>query len=350
MTATVERSDPPRAVRSVRAGGSRRSIVVVALLAVVAFGLVVLTLMVGSAGLTSVDVVGSLLGLADDRAVDFIVRELRLPTATTGLGVGVALGVAGTLFQRVLVNPLASPDFVGVSAGAGLFAVSAIVVFPGSALGTSVAALTGALTAAGLIYLLAWRGGISGYRFILVGIGISQLMVSLTAYVLARAELFDAREAMSWLVGSLGRAQAGELRLLLVTVVVMIPLVVVLGRPLAILELGDDAARALGVRVEATRLGLLAVAVVLVAAATAVAGPLAFVALLAGPIASRLLGGRGAVLPAAALVGVIIVLAADLVARHLLPSPLPTGVVTGAIGAPYLVWLLARVNAGGRGG
>ena len=311
--------------------------------------LFVLTLMVGSYYVSPVDVIASVLQLRDEPTTDFIVRELRLPTASTALAVGMALGIAGMVFQKLLGNPLASPDFVGVTSGASLFAVSSIVLFGASSTVISGSALIGALLAALTIYLLAWRDGISGYRFILIGIGVSQFMLSIIGYIVARADLYEAREAMTWLVGTVGQAGSGELRTLLIALLVLVPAALLLQRPLRVLELGDDTATALGSRVEANRLALLALAIVLVGFAAAVAGPIMFVALIAGPIAQRLTGPAGGLL-AAGLVGAVIVLGADLVAQHLLPVALPTGVVTGIVGAPYLIWLLATVNREGRGG
>lgn len=319
------------------------------MLALLAAALFVVTLMVGTLRLTPWEVVASLLHLGENPSTDFVVRDLRLPTAATALGVGLALGVAGLVFQRLLANPLASPDFVGVSGGASLAAVSTLLFTSAGAAATSVMALVGALTAAVAVYLLAWRGGITGYRFILIGIGLSQLFTALIGYVIARADLTDAREAMTWLVGSVGSAGSFELRALLVGTALLLPVVLLLSRRLDALELGDDAASALGVRVERSRLALLLLSVLLVALATAAAGPMAFVALIAGPIAIRLVGNAASI-PAAACVGAVLVLAADLVAQHLLPVALPTGVVTGAVGAPYLIWLLATVNREGRGG
>jgi len=201
-----------------------------------------------------------------------------------------------------------------------------------------------------LVYLLAWRDGISGYRFILIGIGVSELMLSIVGYIVAKAEINEAREAMTWLVGSVGQAGTGELRALLVAVAVLVPVALLLDRSLRTLELGDDTARALGARVETARLALLGVAIVLVAFATAAAGPIMFVALMAGPIAVRLLGPASGGILAAGLVGAVIVLSADLAAEHALPVSLPTGVLTGVIGAPYLIWLLVTTNREGRGG
>jgi iron complex transport system permease protein len=344
----IRRPAVPESAR--RARLRRRTAVVMSALAAVSTALFVVTMMVGSYGLGAWEVTASALHLTNDPATDFIVRELRLPTALTALGVGIAFGVAGIVFQTLLANPLASPDFVGVTYGASLFAVTAIVLFNVGSVGVSGAALVGALVSAAVVYVLAWRDGISGYRFILIGIGVSQFMASIAGYIVVKADIYDAREAMTWLVGSVGRAGSGQLNLLLATIVVLLPAALLLGRALRTLELGDDAARGLGARVERTRLALIALSIVLVAVATAAAGPIMFVALMAGPIARRLLGpATGAVL-AAALVGAAIVLGADLVANHALPAALPTGVVTGAIGAPYLIWLLATANRTGRGG
>ena len=214
----------------------------------------------------------------------------------------------------------------------------------------SALALGGAARGRLLMYVLAWRDGVSGYRFILIGIGIAVFFDGLIGYVLSRAQLFEARQAMHWLTGSVGQASAGELRILFAALLVLLPVAVLLQRQLRVLELGDDTARGAGRRTELSRAGLLATAVVLVALAVAVAGPIVFVALVAGPIANRLLGPATGGIVAAALVGAALLLAADLVAVHLLPTPLPTGVVTGAVGAPYLLWLLATTNRQGGGG
>lgn len=328
----------------------RRAHTVTLALAAGAFGLFVLTLMVGSFRVSAPDVIASLLYLRDNPSVDFIVRDLRLPTAMSGLAVGVALGISGILFQRLLGNPLASPDFVGVSSGASLFAVAAIVLFDASSTVISGSALLGALLSSFLIYVLAWRDGISGYRFILIGIGVSQLMLSLVGYIVSHASINEAREAMTWLVGTVGQAGSGELRALLFALAILLPLVLVLERPLRALELGDDTAKALGARVELNRLALIGASIVLIGCAVAVAGPIMFVALIAGPIAQRLVGHSAGGLVAAGSVGAIITLGADLIAHQLLPVDLPTGVITGLIGAPYLIWLLVTVNKEGRGG
>lgn len=355
MKATTTTTAAPRAAaagafRATRRRRTARSYAVACALAAAVGALFVLTMMVGSFQLSAEEVVASVLHLRDEPSVDFVVRGLRLPTAASALAVGLALGAAGTIFQQLLRNPLASPDFVGINSGAGLAAITGIVLLQVSGLAVSALALAGAVAAALLMYALAWRDGVAGYRFILIGIGVTLFFDGLIGYMLTRARLSDARQAMHWLTGSVGQADADELRLLVGAVLLLLPTAVLLQRQLRALELGDDTARALGVRTELGRAGLLATAVVLTALAVAVAGPVVFVALIAGPIANRLLGpATGGIIPAA-LVGAALLLTADLVAVHLLPTPLPTGVVTGAVGAPYLLWLLATTNRQGAGG
>ncbi|WP_144124278.1 FecCD family ABC transporter permease [Catellatospora sichuanensis] len=352
MTATATRTSAATAatLRATRRHRAVRAFTATTGLTAAVAALFVLTMMVGSFRLTAGEVITSVLHLADTPSVDFVVRGLRLPTALSALTVGLALGASGTVFQQLLRNPLASPDFVGITAGASLAAVSGIVLAQVGGLAVCALALGGAVAAALIMYLLAWRDGISGYRLILIGIGIAVFFEGLTGYMLIKAELFEARQAMHWLTGSVGQASDDELKLLGGALVVLLPLAVILSRKLRVLELGDDTARALGSRVELTRAALLATAVLLVALAVSVAGPIVFVALVAGPIANRLLGPATGGIAAAALVGAVLLLSADLVAVHLLPTPLPTGVVTGAVGAPYLLWLLATTNRKGAGG
>ncbi|MET1015589.1 MAG: iron chelate uptake ABC transporter family permease subunit [Leifsonia flava] len=328
--------------RSHRRALRRRSTIVLSSLAASVIVLALVSLMLGSYVLSPGDVLASVLRIGSDPSTDFIVQGLRMPRVETAVLVGLALGTAGVLFQRVLGNPLASPDLIGIASGASAATVAGIVIGGLGGYALSAAAIGGALAAAAVILALAWRGGVVGYRFILVGIGVGAFLESITGFLLSRATVADARAATSWIIGSIGLASETDLVALAVAVVVLLPTAVLLGRRLRILELGADTATALGVRVQPAQLGILAVAVVLVALATAAAGPIAFVALMAGPIAGRLLGSSGGRTVAAALVGTLIVLLADLIAQHLAPTPLSTGIVTGLVGAPYIAWLLIR--------
>jgi iron complex transport system permease protein len=296
------------------------------------------------------DVVPAILGFGSADS-EFIVRTLRLPRALTGALVGGAFGLSGAIFQSLARNALASPDIIGITSGASAAAVAIIVWVGGSATLVATGALGGALLTAGLIYLLAYKRGVAGYRLVLVGIGVAAVLAAVTEYLLTRAEIFQAQRATVWLTGSLNGRGWDHVQIVAAVLVVVLPVTVGLGRQLRLLELGDDTAKGLGVRVEAARGALIAAAVVLVAVATAAAGPIAFVALVAPQIARRLVRSAGATIVPSALTGAALVLVADLVARRAFsPTELPVGVVTGIVGAPYLLWLLARANRIGAGG
>ncbi|WP_354180162.1 iron chelate uptake ABC transporter family permease subunit [Arthrobacter sp. UYP6] len=280
----------------------------------------------------------------------FIVMESKLPRAVIGLMVGAAFGISGSIFQTMLRNPLASPDIIGISYGASASAVTAIVVFGAAGSTVSLAALCGALVVALAIYLLSRGGAAAGYRLILVGIGFAAVMQSVVTFLMTRSDVRTASQALVWLNGSLNSSSWDRAIPLAFSLLVLLPAAAVLARHLRGLELGDDTAAGLGLRVEASRLGLLATGVALAAVATAAAGPVSFIAFLSGPIARRLLGGRNS-LAVSALVGAVIVLAADFAGANLVPGiSLPVGVVTGVLGAPFLLWLLVTSNRVGRGG
>lgn len=335
-------------VRSVRARGRRRRLLVAASLTLLTLGLVIVTLTLGSFKVALVDVV-RILGGEQLPGATFIIMEQRLPRLLTALGVGAAFGASGTIFQTLVRNPLASPDVIGITAGASAAAVVGITVGGLGAIAVAPVALVGALVTAAFIYALARRGTISGYRFVLVGVGVAAVLNAVTAWALTRSEVTEASRALVWITGSLARASWRDLPVLWAALAVLLPLAGVAVVRLRALELGDDVAAGLGARVEPAKAGLLVVAVALAAGATAAAGPVAFVAFLSGPVARRLTGG-GVSLGASALVGACLVLAADFVATSLLPTALPVGVVTGVLGAPVLLWLMARVNRAGEGG
>ncbi|GIE95600.1 FecCD family ABC transporter permease [Paractinoplanes rishiriensis] len=336
-------------VTAARRRESARGRVVTLALSVALIAMVALTLSYGEFQISLPDVVRSLLGLPAPAGVEYVMHSLRLPRALTGVLVGLAFGLAGAVFQQLTGNVLASPDVIGPSQGASAAAVLAGLVAGGPSV--PVAALLGALLTATAVYLLSWRSGVSGYRLVLVGIGVGTGLSSVTSFLLTRSDIRVAADALIWLTGSINGRTWEQVIPLAAAVVVLLPAALVLGRALTSLQLGDDLARGLGQRVQLSRLALLAVAVGLVGAATAAAGPVAFVAFLSGPIAVRLVRGGRPVLLQAALVGALVVLVADFIGAHLVgPTPFPVGVVTGAIGAPYLLWLLAKSNRTGRGG
>jgi iron complex transport system permease protein len=287
----------------------------------------------------------------------FIVMENKLPRAVVGTLMGAAFGLAGGLFQTMLRNPLASPDVIGISYGASAAAVTAIVVFGASGAAVAGAALIGALGVAAVIYAISRGGSLgsgggnggsaAGNRLILAGVGIAAALHAVVSFLMTRADIRTAADALVWLNGSLNSANWDRTGTLALALMVLIPSVAALAGPLRILELGDDTAAGLGIRVGVTRLAVVATAVALAAVATAAAGPVAFVAFLAGPIARRVT--NRASLPASAFVGALIVLAADYLAANIAPmlldgTVLPVGVITGALGAPFLLWLLVTAN------
>lgn len=313
--------------------------------AILFFG-VALTLSLGRSLTPPLDVLRVLYGL-DVSGANFAVRELRLPRATLSILAGLSFGLAGATFQTMLRNPLASPDIIGISAGASAAAVFAIVVLGWSGGAVSIFAVVAGLAVALIIYLLSWRNGVAGTRLILVGIGISAILDSVIAYVLSKAPAWTLQDAMRWLTGSVNGATLDQAFPLLLALLFFGGVLLSRHRDLETLRLGDDAAAALGVALGPTRAIVTVAAVGLISVATAVTGPIAFVAFLSGPIAARITGSGRSPLILAALVGAILVLFGDYVGQFLIPGRYPVGIVTGALGAPYLLYLIVRLNRSG---
>lgn len=325
--------------------------VVVSLVAwVVALAIAAVSLTLGDYEIPLGQVLDTLAGNGSLIMTDVVVNN-RLPRVLVGLAVGAAFGISGTIFQRLARNPLVSPDLIGINAGAALAAVLVITVIGTGPGWLPAGALTGSLLTAITIYLLAYKKGVTGYRLVLVGIGVTAIIGSITAYLLTLADIYTARSATMWLAGSLAGRSWPHFWLIGISLLVLAPAALVMSRQLRLLELGDDLARTLAGRVELSRGLLLAVGVGLAAMATAAAGPIAFVALVAPQIARRLVAERVAGLLAAGALGALLVVAADLAAREIFaPTALPVGVVTAFVGAPYLLVLMARANRVGQGG
>ena len=256
---------------------------------------------------------------------------------------GAALGLSGAITQTVARNPLASPDILGVTSGASAAAVLLIVVgAAGSLAGLPLAALFGGLVTTALVYGLAWRKGIDGYRLVLVGIGIGAVAEALTSWLLVSAKITDATRATVWLTGSLNQRGWEHVVPVAVALAVLVPAGLLLSFGLGTLQLGDDTARGLGMRVDRSRAALLLTAIGLCAVATASAGPIGFVALVVPQVCLRLVGTDRPPLFASAVYGALLLVAADLVTCTVLPVELPVGIITSVIGAPYLIWMLAR--------
>lgn len=323
----------------------RRRLVIFCLLTLL-IAVFALTLTLGQSFTPPGEVIRVLLG-EDIAGVSFTVGQLRLPRALLSVLAGLSFGLGGVAFQIMLRNPLASPDIIGISSGASAAAVFAIVVLQMNGPLVSVVAVVAGLGIALLVYLLSFRNGVAGTRLILVGIGVSAMLESFIAYILSVAPAWTLQEAMRWLTGSVNGAKLAQTLPLAIALVFSGGLLLSRARDLETLRLGDDAAAALGVRVGATRIIVIVAAVGMIAFATAVSGPIAFVAFLSGPIAARIVGSNGSLLLPAALVGAVLVLAGDYCGQFLLPGRYPVGVVTGALGAPYLIYLIVRVNRSG---
>jgi iron complex transport system permease protein len=286
-----------------------------------------------------------------DSGQQFIILELRLPRSLTGALVGGALAVAGAITQSIARNPLASPDMIGLTAGASAAAVFIIVIGGGfgvlggflAAAGLPVAALIGGLLTAALIYGLAWRKGVHGFRLVLVGIGLQAMLLATVHWLLVVAEVFEAARAYVWLNGSLNARGWEHVVPVAIALAVLLPAAFLLAHVLGALQYGDDTARGLGVPVNRARTALLVVAVGLASVATASAGPIAFVALVSPQIAQRLVGGARPPIGMSLVVGAALTVIADVVARTAFGgTELPVGIVTAVLGAPYLLYLLAR--------
>ena len=329
--------------RARRAARRRTVVIALAVLIVLVF---VLSLMVGRTFYPPADVIGVILG-QDVPGATFTVGRLRLPRAVLALLVGLCFGLGGVTFQTMLRNPLASPDIIGISAGASAAAAFAIVTLSLGATQVSIFAIVSGLAVALLIYALSFKGGVAGTRLILIGIGIAAMLDSITNYVLSQAAEWDLQEAMRWLTGSLNGSSWSQVLPVLVALAVLGPVLLGQSRNLTLTQLGDDTAAALGVRVERTRLVVIVTAVGLIAFATAAAGPIAFVAFLSGPIAARIVGPGASLLVPSALVGALLVLVADFTGQFAFGTRYPVGVVTGVLGAPYLIYLIVRSNRAG---
>lgn len=298
---------------------------------------------------TPIDVARILLG-GGTRIENVVVFDDALPRALIALLVGFGLGLAGALTQIITRNPLATPDLLGITAGASVGAVLTITASGGALAGFGVpaAALLGGLVAAAGMYALSYRRGseigMSTLRLILIGVGLTWMLQALTGYLLAQAQEWDAARAQRWIVGSLSYATWQVVPAALCAVVLGIAWSLIGARDLRALGLGIDTARSLGVRVGPSISGTLIVAVVVASLSVSAAGPIAFVGLLAPQVAMRLTRTAAPTPIAAGLTGSVLVLLADILTRTLLPGGLPVGVVTAAVGGPFLIYLMIQAS------
>ncbi|USX53122.1 iron chelate uptake ABC transporter family permease subunit [Lentzea sp. HUAS12] len=283
-----------------------------------------------------------------ERVDEFVIMDLRMPRALVGLIAGVALGISGALTQSIARNPLASPDVLGITGGASATAVFVVTASGGAAIansiGLSAAALTGGLLTGLLVYFMAWKKGIDGFRLILIGVSVSAVMQAITTWLLVLADIRDVARAQRWLVGSLDSRSWSEVWASLWIMAALVLVVLVVSFQLRPMHFGDDVAAGLGVRYSAVRAVLLLCAVLLAGVAVSAAGPVPFVALVGPQISMRLMRTPVPPLIASGLFGALLLIGSDLVARTVLPNDLPVGIVTAIIGGPFLVYLLVLAN------
>lgn len=317
----------------------QRSIIVTSILVVLLVLMLAVSLMIGSYPLSADQLWAAATGELGNIS-QVVLVDYRLPRIVTALLVGVSFAIAGAIFQTLMRNPLASPDVVGFSAGAGVGALASLMLL-GQATLLIPSAIAGGLITTFLVIMLAWRAGISTYRLILIGIGFNFVLTALLDLMLSRIDLDQAVEMSKWLAGTLNNASWYDVYVLAIGLSILLPIAFWLQFALNRLSLGQDLATALGIRITPFTLGLIATGVVLTALAVTVAGPLPFIAFVSGPIAKRLLKSSDSSLFTAALVGALVTLCADACARLLGAwINIPTGVFTAFIGAPYLIWLL----------
>ena len=295
----------------------------------------------------SLDVVIRVLRGENIQGANFAIATLRLPRMLSGLLVGIAFGIAGNTFQTMLRNPLASPDIIGVTSGSSVAAVFCILVLGLSGPAVSIISVISGLLVSMLIYLLSKDISFSGSRLILIGIGIQAMLQAAISFLLLKASQYDVPGAMRWLSGSLNGMTMKGIPTLFIVVMVFGIISLLFTKYLQVLELGDEFATTLGIRLNLVRIILILSAVFLIAFATSTTGPIAFVAFLAGPIASKIVGRGSSNILASGLVGALLVLSSDMIGQYVFSTRFPVGVITGILGAPYMLFLLICINRRG---
>lgn len=318
----------------------RRLAIFCAAAVVCTLGLLLVSLMTGAYALSPGEVLGALTGHGEG-LVPTVVLQWRLPRALLAVLFGWGLGVAGAIFQSLTRNPLGSPDIIGFDAGAFTGALLVMFYLHGGTGQRTVGALVGGIGTAAVVYLLAYRRGVHGYRLIVVGIGVTAMIGAFNSWLILSASTQDAISASFWGAGSLNGTGYRQLITAAIAFAVLLPAAAALAPTLRMLELGDDAGRQLGVSGTRSRFLLVLMGVGLSATVTALVGPIAFIALAAPQIGRRLAGTAGVSLLAAAITGGVLLLTSDWLAQHAIAGgELPAGVVTVVLGGGNFVWLL----------
>ena len=323
------------------AGTKRRTLMLIALAAFACLGLLT-SVGKGSVDISLTEITGFLLG-AGNSPHGQIIYNIRLPRSIVAALVGINLALSGAILQAVMKNPLADPHIIGISSGAGLLGILVMLAFPGFGYLVTPAAFMGAMGAALLIYILAWKNGIRPIRIILAGVAVSAF---LSAGISALLIFYSDRvhSALMWMVGGLSARSWPQVEMLWPYTLICAVLALLASRHLNILQLGDELAKGLGLRVGLTRILLSALAALLAASAVSVVGLLGFVGLIV-PHTARLLVGSDyrVLLPATLLLGAGTVTFCDTIARTIVaPVELPVGIIMAVMGAPFFLYLLRR--------
>ncbi len=276
---------------------------------------------------------------------DFILNEYRIPRTLLGILIGSSLAISGSVIQGVIRNPLASPDVIGITKGASLAAVIIIMIFPSAPLFVlPLGSFIGALTISIILSVLISKFDVKGSKLALIGLAIGAICTAIVQFLLVRNPL-DANNALLWLTGSLYGHNIASFYSLLPWFIITVPIVLLLGYQLDILNLGDHVAIALGARVKILKMTLLVLAVMLAGASIAVVGGISFLGLIAPHIARQLVGHKNIhVIIMSGLVGAILLTFGDGLARGIQPPlDIPVGVVIAIIGAPYFLFLLRKM-------
>ena len=323
-----------------------RHVIVGFILLALSLAVAVVSLRLGKFPVTAQEVIDALQGQGR-KIVQVVVVKWKLPRIVLGLVAGLALGVAGALFQTITRNPLGSPDLIGFSTGAQTGILISILLLPGSMLSASLASFIGGAAVGTVTYLVSLRGGFTGLRFILVGIAISSMLVSVNRWLLVRVDDDEGLGALKAITGTLGAARWPVVAPTCLAIGVTVALILLASRHLQVLSLGEQMATILGSPTRRVSAVLILLGTVLVAVVTMAAGPIGFVALVAPHLARLLTGSPQSPLLVSGLTGSLLMVGADLLSQLVLES-MPVSVVTNAVGGLYLMVVLTVAARGRR--
>ena len=323
-----------------------RHVIVGFILLALSLAVAVVSLRLGKFPVTAQEVIDALQGQGR-KIVQVVVVKWKLPRIVLGLVAGLALGVAGALFQTITRNPLGSPDLIGFSTGAQTGILISILLLPGSMLSASLASFIGGAAVGTVTYLVSLRGGFTGLRFILVGIAISSMLVSVNRWLLVRVDDDEGLGALKAITGTLGAARWPVVAPTCLAIGVTVVLILLASRHLQVLSLGEQVATILGSPTRRASAVLILLGTVLVAVVTMAAGPIGFVALVAPHLARLLTGSPQSPLLVSGLTGSLLMVGADLLSQLVLES-MPVSVVTNAVGGLYLMVALTVAARGRR--